>query len=156
MGEAVLRDSRLQTGLLHGDPFLDNLMVDKSTQQATMIDWDEAARGPLVYDLACAIAGGCFDASAALRSKRAEALLSAYNRIRPLSAVERELLIPLARYNAMIVAWYRWRAFHIEVPDAPADAKDSYKEMMSVHSALQSGSSSSTELERLISSLDST
>lgn len=148
---AALSEVKLERGMLHGDPFLDNLMFDTKSQMATMIDWDEAASGPLAYDLACAIVGGCFDETCTLRSDRVRALLGAYNKVRPLSSSERDMLIPLMRCNALITAWYRWRAFHIEVPDAPAEAKESYKEMINISKALDIGGLVLVELETLLS-----
>jgi len=127
----------LPTGLLHGDPFLDNLMVGSAG--ATLLDWDEAAMGPLALDLACAVVGGCFDEAGDLRETRLHALLQSYVQIRPLLRAEVLALPALMRANALLVAWYRWRAFHIEVADAPAEAKASFKEMVKICQSLEQG-----------------
>lgn len=133
----VLQAPGLRRGLLHGDPFLDNLMV--GPEGATMLDWDEAAVGPLAYDLACSVVGGCFGEGGDVRPTRLNALLSAYNSVRPLSAEEFASLPGMMRANAVLTCWYRWRAFHIEVLDAPEEARESYKEMIGITRALEDG-----------------
>eukprot|EP00933_Yihiella_yeosuensis_P052989 TRINITY_DN5113_c0_g1_i8.p1 TRINITY_DN5113_c0_g1~~TRINITY_DN5113_c0_g1_i8.p1 ORF type:complete len:406 (+),score=93.23 TRINITY_DN5113_c0_g1_i8:2-1219(+) len=131
----------LTRGLLHGDPFLDNLMV--GAEGATLIDWDEAAMGPLAYDLASALVGSCFNKAGQLLSSRMLDILTAYNKIRPLAAAEKKDLPKFIQANALIVAWYRWRAFHVEVTDAPEDAKQSYLDMVRLVRSMEGEAESS-------------
>lgn len=133
----ALRAPGLRRGLLHGDPFLDNLMI--GPDGATMLDWDEAAAGPLAYDLACAVVGGCFVEGGEIRPARLGALLTAYHSVRALPAEELAALPGMMRANAVLTCWYRWRAFHIEVLDAPKEARESYKEMLGITRALEGG-----------------
>eukprot|EP00928_Gymnodinium_smaydae_P080156 TRINITY_DN63924_c0_g1_i1.p1 TRINITY_DN63924_c0_g1~~TRINITY_DN63924_c0_g1_i1.p1 ORF type:complete len:369 (-),score=102.84 TRINITY_DN63924_c0_g1_i1:41-1105(-) len=147
----ALAGEGLPRGLLHGDPFLDNLMVGPAG--ATMIDWDEVCVGPFMYDLASAVVGGCFDEAGVLRAPRLRALLQAYQVVRPLSAAEAGALPQLLCANAAMVAWYRWRAFHIEVKDAPETAKESYKEMIRICCALETGGAARETFDSILSSV---
>jgi hypothetical protein len=63
--------------------------------------------------------------------------MEAYNAVRPLSQNEKLALPSLMRTNALLVAWYRWRNFHIDVADAPVDAKESFREMLRVHRTIE-------------------
>ena len=56
-----MQDTELAKGLLHGDPFLDNIVVDQRGVVAGIVDWEDAAQGPLIMDLACAAIGCCYD-----------------------------------------------------------------------------------------------
>lgn len=46
------------TGIIHGDPFMDNILVDKQSGQATLVDFEDSCIGPLVFDIGSAL-GGC-------------------------------------------------------------------------------------------------
>ncbi len=47
-------------GLLHGDPFLDNLLAKDDGEVVGWIDWEDVAIGPLMFDVGCAIIGCCY------------------------------------------------------------------------------------------------
>lgn len=147
----ALQAPGLRRGLLHGDPFLDNLMI--GPDGATMLDWDEAAAGPLAYDLACAVVGGCFAEGGEIRPARLRALLAAYNEVRPLPAEDLVALPGMMRANAVLTCWYRWRAFHIEVLDAPEEARESYKEMLVITQALEDSGGALGEVTSALGSL---
>ena len=124
-------------------------MVLASDDSAVLLDWDEACRGPLVYDLACSMVGGCFE-GAQLLPERVSTLLDAYRECRSLSEEELAALPVLMQANAIITAWYRWRAFHIEVPDAPAEAKESFREMVGISLGLDPGGAARKALIELL------
>ena len=48
-------------GLLHGDPFLDNLLAKESGEVVGWVDWEDVAIGPLMFDV-------CVSQPAALRA----------------------------------------------------------------------------------------
>eukprot|EP01043_Picozoa_sp_COSAG02_P067701 COSAG02_NODE_10971_length_1821_cov_1.216028_3_plen_99_part_00 len=47
-------------GLLHGDPFLDNLLAKDDGEVVGWIDCEDVAIGPLMFDVGCAIIGCCY------------------------------------------------------------------------------------------------
>mmetsp|Transcript_17479 Transcript_17479/g.21255 ORF Transcript_17479/g.21255 Transcript_17479/m.21255 type:complete len:363 (+) Transcript_17479:360-1448(+) len=60
--------ANLKHGLLHGDPYSDNVMLLNPTDispdahfEARLIDWEDSSFGPLVYDLACALVAASFN-----------------------------------------------------------------------------------------------
>lgn len=143
----------LPRGMLHGDPFVDNVLINQlegGKVSAALVDWEDSAIGPLVYDLAVAAAGGCFatqpcetetspdDTPAApLKLPEFQALLQSYSSIRQLSAAEAKVLRPLMIANAVMCACYRWFSFHVKEADAPASAKCAHLEMVAVVRALE-------------------
>eukprot|EP00466_Bigelowiella_natans_P011356 jgi/Bigna1/87292/estExt_fgenesh1_pg.C_180196 len=53
-----LNNDKLPRGIIHGDPFLDNILLDeKSGNFVAFIDWEDTTVGPYLFDLACAIIG---------------------------------------------------------------------------------------------------
>jgi len=58
----ALRDAsaKLPSGVLHGDPYPDNLLHSMATGISTFVDWEDVGRGPLVFDVASAAVGACF------------------------------------------------------------------------------------------------
>merc|ERR1711965_210609 len=61
--------SRL-SGVLHGDPYPDNLLHSMATGISTFVDWEDVGRGPLVFDVASAAVGACFLHDAVVDSVR--------------------------------------------------------------------------------------
>ena len=46
------------TGIINGAPLLDNLLVDSETfKVSALVDFEDACVGPVVFDIAAAIAG---------------------------------------------------------------------------------------------------
>jgi homoserine kinase type II len=72
-------------GIIHGDLFRDNVLFD-AAGQATLIDFEQASVGSLVYDLAVCVNAWCYhrDFDLAL----AAAMVRGYQRERPLGAAE--------------------------------------------------------------------
>jgi aminoglycoside phosphotransferase (APT) family kinase protein len=66
-------------GIIHGDPFLDNVLLDKSTLRlAGLVDFEDACIGPVLFDIGSAIAGNCFDSTYRLDRESVSAFLGAY------------------------------------------------------------------------------
>ena len=122
-------------GFLHGDPFLDNLLAEEGTGDVVgWIDWEDVAVGPLLFDVGCAIIGCCYRSMEGednqLDMTRLTAFLNAYNAVRPLSATERELLLPFMRLALLCNATWRFRNFNVvHAGPETAGARDSYKEL---------------------------
>jgi homoserine kinase type II len=79
-------DTKLPRGIIHGDLFHDNL-VFKGDKLVAILDFEAAARGRYVFDLATAVNALCF-VHEHYDLKRFEALMGGYESLRPLSLAE--------------------------------------------------------------------
>lgn len=93
-------------GILHGDPFLDNMLVDDATGAlAGFVDLEDFCLGPLLFDVACCASACCFDpATNTLDCARVGALLGGYAAVRPLVQVERGNFLAFMRLT-MLCNW---------------------------------------------------
>jgi homoserine kinase type II len=80
---------RATHGLIHGDLFRDNVLWDAGRLVA-ILDFEQASGGSLAYDLAVCINDWCWDGD--VRLDLAAALLAGYQRVRELTAGDREAL----------------------------------------------------------------
>ena len=147
---AALADASLPRGLLHGDAYLDNVMHDAADGATALVDWEDAAVGPLAFDVATAAVGGCFavqddeatddaafPAMATPKLDIIRALLGAYAATRgAFRADEAKAFRALMLANAIACALYRFHQFHVTDPAAPRAAKRSYREMHAITMAL--------------------
>ena len=79
----------LPVGIIHGDPFLDNFLVDKETFDLRgIVDFEDACIGPLLFDLGSAIAGSCFVSESEMDFNSLSSLLKGYQRSRQLTEPE--------------------------------------------------------------------
>ena len=157
-GHWLLTDSRLPSarkalgrqdlprGLLHGDPYADNVVlqiVDGAVRRATLVDWEDVAVGPLAYDLASALVACAFnfhtkEDTAIFDKHVAKALIDNYAKCRPsFSKLEALALTDLMLANVLACATYRWHHFNVVAPDSSPDAKASYEEMLAIASAIE-------------------
>ncbi|MBE0699708.1 MAG: phosphotransferase [Anaerolineaceae bacterium] len=96
--------SSLPRGLIHTDPYLDN-WLESSRGELTLIDWDDAGIGVPLLDVGYAVAnlstypvheaqrwGVPVTGEITFREDWARIFLKAYEEVRPLSVLERELL----------------------------------------------------------------
>jgi homoserine kinase type II len=77
-------------GIIHGDLFRDNVLWDAGRLTA-ILDFEQASGGSLAYDLAVCINDWCWDGG--FRRDVAAALLAGYQRVRPLTAADREAFL---------------------------------------------------------------
>jgi homoserine kinase type II len=99
---AWLRDRRapaLREGTIHGDLFPDNVLW-LGHDAAALLDFEQACRGRLIYDLAVTLLAWCWTGDD-LDPSRARALSSAYRRARPLDDDERDGFYAEARFAAL-------------------------------------------------------
>lgn len=99
---AWLRDHRghsLREGTIHGDLFPDNVLWS-GTEVSALLDFEQASRGRLAYDLAVTLLAWCWTGDD-LDPSRARALSSAYRRARPLDEDERDGFYAEARFAAL-------------------------------------------------------
>ena len=91
----------LPRGAVHADLFRDNAMFDGEALTG-IFDFYFAGVDSLLFDLAVCLNDWCIDLpSGAHAPDRADALLAAYQAVRPLTAPERELLPALLRAGAL-------------------------------------------------------
>lgn len=91
----------LPRGPVHADLFRDNVMFD-GEQLTGFFDFYFAGVDAWLFDLAVCLNDWCIDwPTGAHHPERARAMLQAYNRVRPLTAAERELLPSMLRAGAL-------------------------------------------------------
>ncbi|HEX2691661.1 MAG TPA: homoserine kinase [Kofleriaceae bacterium] len=76
-------------GIIHGDLFRDNVLWDAG-RLAAILDFEQASGGSLAYDLAVCLHDWCW--TGAVRLDLVAALIAGYQRVRPLTAGDRDAL----------------------------------------------------------------
>ena len=103
----------LPRGAVHADLFRDNAMFEGETLTG-IFDFYFAGVDSLLFDLAVCLNDWCIDlASGALDPQRCDALLHAYQTVRPLTAAERQLLPAMLRAAALRIWLSRLWDFYL-------------------------------------------
>jgi len=89
---------RLPRGVIHGDLFPDNVLFHGDG--LTLLDFEQASDGDLVYDLAVCLLSWCWD-GADFRPGPSAALIAGYASRRPLEATEETALFDACRFAAL-------------------------------------------------------
>lgn len=127
---ADVQGGELPLGVLHGDPFLDNILIDEGTGAFRgFVDWEDVCIGPLLFDVACCAVGNCFDEKDHLRMDHLEALLDGYQR--PLTADEVRLFVPFLKHALLCNATWRFVNFNITHPHLRAEFGTKYAQLQS-------------------------
>jgi len=121
----------LPQGVIHADLFPDNVFFLGDTLSG-LIDFYFACTDTLAYDVAICLNAWCFEPDRSYNMTKGRALLKAYQKVRPLSALECDALPALARGAAMrflltrLVDW-------LAVPDGalvkPKDPLEYYRKL---------------------------
>jgi homoserine kinase type II len=90
----------LPQGIIHADIFPDNVFFQGDTLSG-IIDFYFSCYDALLYEIAIVLNAWCFDAQNVYQASKADALLSAYHDICPLSQAEKESLTLLCRGAAL-------------------------------------------------------
>jgi homoserine kinase type II len=98
--QATFDTSSLQKGVIHADLFRDNVLFD-GNHIGGLIDFYYACHDVLAYDLAIAVNDWCVHADGSLDEARLNAMLSAYQAVKPLSEAERAAWAGLLRIAAL-------------------------------------------------------
>ena len=127
---AAYNASGLPTGVLHADPFLDNVLVSPASGAlAGFVDLEDVCLGPLLFDVACCACAACFDAdTGALDLGRFRALMGGYSAARPLAAQERAVFVAFMRLTMLCNCAWRFKNFNVDHPELVA-MKDAHVEL---------------------------
>ncbi len=98
--QAAFDTSQLPMGVIHADLFRDNVLFD-GDDIGGLIDFYYACHDVLAYDLAIAVNDWCVEADGRLDESRLNAMLSAYQAVRPLSEAERDAWAGLLQIAAL-------------------------------------------------------
>jgi homoserine kinase type II len=128
-------DWSLPRGLIHADAWPENTIF-RGGQLVALIDFEEACRYYLIFDLAMCVVGFSL-ADGRLNPGLVGELLRGYQRARPLLAAERSQLSLWVVYAAATSAFWRFRQFNVRVPD-PARA-DLYLEVAALAEQAEAG-----------------
>jgi homoserine kinase type II len=94
---AARRRDRGREGLIHQDLFPDNLLV-LDGKLAAVLDFEQATRGPLIYDVAVALNAWCWDGTR-IDDAAAQALLAAYGPLDDRALLRDECRLAAARFT---------------------------------------------------------
>ncbi|MCW5745936.1 MAG: homoserine kinase [Alphaproteobacteria bacterium] len=100
----------LPAGVIHADLFQDNVFF-LHDRLSGLIDFYFACNDLLAYDVAVCLNAWCFEADRSFNVTKARALVGGYQRVRPLTAAERDALPLLASGAAMrflLTRLYDW------------------------------------------------
>jgi len=125
--QSAFAKRKLPRAAIHGDLFCDNVLFTND-RVSGIIDFGFAATDALAYDLAITVNDWCLQPddmrSGHLDGKRVQAMVAAYDAVRPLESDERALWGPLLRAAALRFWLSRLYDLHIPRPGELTHAHD--------------------------------
>jgi homoserine kinase type II len=115
-------ENKLPKGVIHGDLFQDDIRF-KGDKVVLILDFDGAARGKFIFDLANAVNAMCFEGGRYV-PKRFDSLLAGYEAVRTLSLAEWDAFPNELRFSAFRFAITRLRDFFLYPDDRERINKD--------------------------------
>jgi homoserine kinase type II len=134
----------LPSGVIHADLFNDNVFFLGEILSG-LIDFYFACNDALAYDLAICLSAWCFEPDNEFNVSKGRAMISGYERLRPLSAAEVAALPILARGAALrfmltrLVDWLNVPAGAKVAPKNPIEYRDKLRFHQRVRSAADYG-----------------
>ena len=101
--------------LIHSDIFADNIIVDSTAAQATIMDFEEASHYYRIFDIGMMLIGCCCQ-DQQLSLAKATSLLQAYQQRIPLQDNEKASLQAFTVYAAAATAFWRHQNYHYVNP----------------------------------------
>lgn len=105
----------LPRALIHGDVFLDNMIV-QDDQLIAIIDFEQACHYYRGFDLGMVIVGVCRDRNG-ICFEKAERFIRSYQKQITLQAIERETLKTFLVYAAVATSFWHFRHHHLRRPE---------------------------------------
>jgi len=121
--QAQHRFPDLPRGPVHADLFRDNALFENA-RISGVIDFYFAGVDCLLYDVAVCANDWCLDAKFGLEPGRTDALLAAYEAVRPLAPIERAAWPVMLRAAALRFWLSRLHDFHLPRPGMLVHAHD--------------------------------
>jgi homoserine kinase type II len=134
----------LQSGVIHADLFNDNVFF-LGEKLSGLIDFYFACNDAFAYDLAICLGAWCFEPDNAFNVSKGRAMISAYERVRPLAEAEAAALPLLARGAALrfmltrLVDWLNVPPGAKVAPKNPLEYRDKLRFHKRVRSAADYG-----------------
>jgi len=119
-------ETKLPRGIIHGDLFPDNV-VFKGDKVVAVLDFEAAARGRYVFDLATAVNALCF-VREQYDLKRFEAFMAGYESLRPLSLAEWDAFPNELRLSALRFTVTRLHDFFLHPVDEGRRVEKDFRE----------------------------
>lgn len=101
--------------LVHGDLFDDNIVV-RDDGHLSVLDWETISLDDPLLDLGMAAVGLAQDDAGLLSGERLEALVSGYEKARPLTMSERAALHLEIEHAALIIGFHRYYRHNVRFP----------------------------------------
>lgn len=133
------RPSDLPEGLIHGDLFRDNVLIE-GDKVVGLLDFESASRGSFAFDLMVTLLAWCFGDK--LEPELVRSMIQGYVSVRPLSPREREALVIEGSVACVRFATTRLTDFSLRVPEGAKPGRD-YGRFFARLAALEAGELSS-------------